>query len=312
MKAAAVDAVRLNFDASGLMVLNVILGLVMFGIALDLKIDDFKRVFRMPKAVLIGLFAQLVLLPAMTFALTWILRPHPSMALGMILVAACPGGNTSNFIAYLARGNASLSITMTAICNLCSLVTTPFHIAFWGSLQPPTRAILKQVHLEPLKMLGIMMILMVIPLFLGMGLAARKPHIAAKLRKPFRIASIVFFLAFIAIAMGKNWGFFLRYIGLVFGVVALHNGLAFLLGYGTGLAAGLEGPDRRAISIEVGIQNSGLGLILIFNFFGGLGGMAVIAAWWGVWHLISGMALALWWSRRPVAAPAASPLRAEA
>lgn len=296
---ASVDAVKLNFNPAGLFLLNVILGLVMFGIALDLRMEDFRRVFRMPKAVVAGLTTQLLLLPAFTYLLTFVLKPQPSIALGMILVSACPGGNISNFITHLSKGNTSLSISMTAFCNVFALFTTPFHIAFWGGMHPQTKGILRAVSMEPLAMLRIMLTLMIVPLVVGMLVAAYKPTWAKRLRNPFKIFSIVAFVAFIVVAMQKNFGFFLKFIGVVFFIVLVHNAMAFALGYATGLVAGLKGRDRRALSVEVGIQNSGLGLILIFNFFDGLGGMAIVAAWWGVWHIIVGLSLAGVWSRFP-------------
>ncbi len=297
--ATSVDAVKLNFNPASLFLLNVILGLVMFGIALDLRIDDFKRVFRMPKAIIAGLTTQLLLLPAFTYLLTLILKPQPSIALGMILVAACPGGNISNFITHLSKGNTSLSVSMTAFCNVFALFTTPFHIAFWGGIHPTAKTIMKSVSLDPWGMLGIMLTLMILPLIAGMSVAAFKPTWAERLRGPFKIFSIVAFVTFIVVAMQKNFDFFWDYISVVFFLVAIHNAMAFLLGYTTGLVAGLKGRDRRALSVEVGIQNSGLGLILIFNFFNGLGGMAIVAAWWGVWHIIVGLTLASFWSQIP-------------
>ena len=133
-----------------------------------------------------------------------------------------------------------------------------------------------------------------------MTLAARRPDLAQRLRKPFKIGSLVAFGGFVAAALGANWTYFLHYIGLVAVVVFLHNATALALGYGMARLARLPRYDARAISIEVGIQNSGLGLTLIFTFFGGLGGMAIVAAWWGVWHIVAGLSLAWVWSRRPV------------
>ena len=106
-------------------------------------------------------------------------------------------------------------------------------------------------------------------------------------------------LVFVLAALQANWEYFIRYVGMVVGVVFVHNASALATGYGLGFVSGLPEPDRRAVSIECGIQNSGLGLILIFNFFDGLGGMAVVAAWWGIWHIVAGLSLATFWSRRP-------------
>lgn len=294
----AMDHIKLRFDSSSLMLLNIILGLIMFGIALDVKVSDFKRVFRAPKSIFVGLSAQLLLLPGLTFLLTWLVEPPPSIALGMIVVAACPGGNISNFITHISKGNTSLSISMTAVVSVAALVATPFNIAFWGSLHPNTAKILKKVALDPVQLVMIVMLLLGLPLILGMLTAARLPHLAERLRRPFKVASIIVFAAFIVIALHKNFDYFKVYIPIIAGFVLLHNLVALGTGYLTALVTGLDARDRRSITIEVGIQNSGLGLILIFDFFHGLGGMALIAAWWGIWHIVAGLTLAFFWSKR--------------
>lgn len=298
-----VDEIQLNFSPAGLTVLNVILGLVMFGVALDLRTEDFKRVVRLPRAPLIGLVAQFLLLPAVTFGLTQLIDPIPSIALGMIMVAACPGGNISNFIAHIAGGNAVLSISMTAISTVGAIVMTPFNLALWGGMDPETDAILTAVALDPVRMFATIFLILGLPLALGMTLAAKRPALATRLRKPFKVSSLLFFGAFVAIALAVNFGHFLNYVGFVAVAVAVHNATALALGYGSARLLGLPPFDARAIAVEVGIQNSGLALILIFTFFGGLGGMALVAAWWGVWHVIAGLSLAWFWSRRPVPHP---------
>jgi len=135
MDIAMVDQVRLNFNPQGLLVINIAIGLMMFGVALELKLEDFKRIILSPKAPVIGLVAQFMFLPALTFLLTLILRPQPSIALGMILVAACPGGNLSNIITYLAKGNCAVSISMTAVSTAAAVVMTPLNLALWGGVE---------------------------------------------------------------------------------------------------------------------------------------------------------------------------------
>lgn len=293
-----IDAVRLNFNPQSLAVLNVILGLVMFGVALDLKLADFRGVLALPKATLIGMLGQFVLLPAFTFLLVLAIQPAPSIALGMILVAACPGGNVSNFLTHYARGNTPLSVTMTALSTLAAIVMTPFNLSFWGALHPGASKILRDVSLNPFEMVVAVLLLLGVPMALGLLASHRLPRLAARLRRPMRWFSLGVFGLFVVGALAANWRYFLDYVGYVVFAVFLHNGLALLTGYWAARFAGLPERDRRAVSIEVGIQNSGLGLILIFNFFDGLGGMAIVTAWWGVWHLISGLTLATIWSRR--------------
>lgn len=291
------DLVRLNFNPQSLWALNFIIGLVMFGVALDLKIADFKAVLVMPKPVLIGLTGQFVLLPAFSFLLVLAIRPSPSVALGMLLVAACPGGNISNFLTHYARGNTALSITMTAISTAVAIVMTPFNLSLWGGLHPEASGILRAVALDPLEMLMAVFLLLGLPMAAGMWVGHRFPRFVERAHKPVKIFSLAVFGLFVVGALGANWQYFLKYVGFVVFAVFLHNAIALSAGYFAARFAGLPERDRRAVSIEVGIQNSALGLILIFNFFDGLGGMAIVTAWWGIWHIISGLTVATLWSR---------------
>ncbi len=272
-----------------------------FSIALDLRLSDFGRLIKSPKPMLTGIAAQFLLLPALTFLLVLALEPRPSIALGLILVAACPGGNISNFITHRAGGNAALSVSMTGVATLGAILLTPLNIGFWGSLYPPTREILRATVIDPVSVAITVGLMLVLPLCLGVLINSRLPDLAARIRKPLQWLSMAIFVAFIVLALAANWGFFLNYVAAVALLVFLHNGLALGAGYGAARLAGLSEYDRRAVTIETGIQNSGLGLILIFGFFHGLGGMAVVAAFWGIWHAISGIALAAIWSRTKAA-----------
>lgn len=293
----SIDSITLNFDASSLLALNIILGLIMFGVALSLRIEDFKALLKRPQGPLIGMGAQFILLPAATWLLTRILQTSPSISLGMILVSACPGGNMSNFITHLARANTALSVSMTAISTVLAIVMTPFNLSFWGSISPDTRALLADLSLDPMALFGNILILLGLPLLFGMTVRARWPAIADRLTAPFKIGSVFLFVLLLVVAFHNNLEIFVAVIAVVALPVALHNGLAWLVGYGAATAARLPIDDRRAIAVEVAIQNSGLGLVLIFGFFNGLGGMAVIAAWWGIWHIIAGLFMATVWSR---------------
>ena len=302
MDPVAIDQVRLNFNPQGLFVINAAIGLMMLGVALELKLEDFKRILIAPKAPAIGLATQFILLPAFTFLLTLILQPPPSIALGMILVAACPGGNLSNIITYLARGNCAVSVSMTAVSTAAAIFMTPLNLTIWGSLNSHTAQILRKVSLSPFDVFVNIFIILGIPLIVGLSVSYYFPALVQKVRKPFKIFSLVFFLGIVAAALIANWQYFIKYVGLVFFGVLIHNALALNLGYWSGRWLKLNEQDTRAVSIEVGIQNSGLGLVLVFTFFQGLGGMAIITAWWGIWHIIAGLAAAFIFSRRPLPA----------
>ena len=295
-----VDSVRLSFQGDGLWVLNLIIGLIMFGVALDLRWQDFARILRSPKGPLIGLAAQFVMLPAFTFVLVLILHPTPSIGLGMILIAACPGGNVSNFLTFLAKGNTAMSVTMTAISTVVAVVLTPLNLALWGSLNPDTAALLTAIRLDSTSIFQTILVILAVPTALGMSCAYLLPTVARRLHTPFKIFSIVAFLTFVVIAFSQNLDVFVKYVGWVAFAVFLHNGMALLIGYSAAWLCGLPEADRRAISIEVGIQNSALGLVLVFRYFDGLGGMALVAGWWGIWHIFSGLTVASIWACRPV------------
>lgn len=297
MDPVTLDQVQLNFNPTGIAIINGAIGLMMLGVALELRFEDFKRIVVSPKAPAIGLAAQFILLPAFTFLLVMLIKPFPSIALGMMLVAACPGGNLSNIITYLSKGNCAVSISMTAVSTVVAIFMTPLNISIWGRLNPATEPILRRVHLDPIDVFITVFIILGIPLIIGMSLGKYLPGLAEKVRKPFKIFSLIFFIVIVCGALAANWQHFLAYVGLVVFAVLLHNALALNIGYWSGKFFGLPEPDCRAVCVEVGIQNSALGLILVFNFFEGLGGMAILVAWWGIWHIISGLATAFFFSK---------------
>jgi BASS family bile acid:Na+ symporter len=239
------------------------------------------------------------LLPALTFLLVWWWQPLPSFALGMILVASCPGGNVSNFMSHLAGGNTALSVSLTALATLLAVVMTPLNLQVWGSLYAPSAALLTEVHIDLWEMVRLVALILGFPLVAGMAFGQWRPRLAERLARIFKGASLLFFIFLIFLALYNNRSNFVDYVGLVFALVFFHNLAAFGLGYSGSRLMGLGERDVKSITIETGIQNSGLGLLLIFTFFDGLGGMALLAAFWGIWHLVSGLALSGFWSRVP-------------
>lgn len=272
----------------------------MFGIALEISLTDFKRLLKNPKPILIGVLSQFLLLPAITFLLVISIQPLPSIALGMMMVAACPGGNISNFITHLSGGNTALSVSLTAIATLLAVVMTPLNLQFWGSLYTPTASILNEVAIAPLEMVKLVSLLLGIPLVSGIYIHHLKPIIAKKIAKVLKAVSLVFFVALIFIALYNNRTIFMDYVFYVFWIVLVHNLIAFTTGFSVAKFFRLSREDIRSITVETGIQNSGLGLLLIFTFFDGLGGMALLAAFWGIWHLVSGLLLAGFWGYKPI------------
>lgn len=300
-----IDAVRINFSAQNLLLLNVSLGVIMFGVALNLTLDDFKQLFRHPKPALIGVLSQYLLLPAVTFLLVWVLQPIPSIALGMILVAACPGGNISNFMSMNAEGNTALSVTLTALSTILAIVFTPLNLAFWGGLYGPASSILTAVDVSFWSVFKTVSLILGVPLVLGMSVRHVAEEYAQWLSGIIHVTSIVLFAGIVIFALRANFQYLMGYLGVVFDLVLIHNGFALLTGYQVAYWANLSRTSRRTLALETGIQNSGLGLILIFNFFDGLGGMAIVAGWWGVWHIVSGLGLSFYWRSHPL--PVLSP-----
>ena len=311
-----IDHIRLNFNAEGKQLLNLTIAFIMFGVALELKPQDFVKLWKSPKPAFIGILSQFLLMPLLTFGLVMLMKDYitPTVGLGMILVAACPGGNISNFISSLARGNIALSVSLTAFSSVASLVLTPLNFAFWGNLflkvytSPSGISALPTLNIEVLSVMETIVIILGIPLFLGVLFQYKFPRLTEKILTTIKKISIGTFIAIVIMIFASNYDYFIKYIYYIFFIVLFHNGLSLMMGYYTGKLAGLDLQDRKTISIETGIQNSGLALALLFNprIFPvelNVGGMAFIAAWWGVWHIIAGLTVAGVWSGFSLKAP---------
>lgn len=304
----ALDHIRLNFSPSSLHVLNIAIGFVMFGVALEIKLKSFKEILYSPKPAIVGFVSQFLLLPALTFLLIMLLKDYlsPSMALGMVLVAACPGGNVSNFISSLAKGNIALSVSLTAIATVSAIILTPLNFAFWGKLvidlfeSQSAGNLIRPLEIDVFQVFQTIFIILGLPLILGISINHKFPDFTKKITGTIKKLSVIIFTAIIFIALAKNFSHFTNSIQYIFMIVLIHNALALSTGYGLASIFKLSKSNRRSVSIETGIQNSGLALVLIFNpkIFPPeleLGGMAIIAAWWGIWHMIAGLALASVW-----------------
>lgn len=300
--AALIDNIEVTLNAGGMNTINIVLAFVMFGVALGIKPGIFIDVFKKPKSVILGACCQLILLPAFTCGLAILLSRwiSPMMGLGMILVAACPGGNISNFMSSLGKANIELSVSLTAISTALAVFMTPLNFWLWGNLFLHSAAIAGEVPTLVIPLMDVfktIFILLGIPLTLGILVSHYLPKVAEKLKKPFQWVSIVFFLAMVVLSFSSNMEAFLQSIKYIFLVVLIHNLLALTIGYSVASVAKLPWKDRRTLTIETGIQNSGLGLVLmlgtsIFAGFPPHGGMLVITAWWGIWHIISGLTVA--------------------
>lgn len=292
------DHLQINFDSDSLWLANITLALVMFGVALDIKVSDFTNLLKSPKPVIIGIIAQFFLIPFVTFLLVYFINPLPSIALGMFMVAACPGGNISNFMSKLAGGNAALSVSLTAFASFAALLMTPFNFAVWGNLYAPTSELLRTVALSPLEVAKLVLLILGVPLVLGMLVKNYFSDFATNASKFLKPVSILIFILFIAVAFYNNLDIFTDYIHHVLFLVLLHNAVLILVGFYFAKITGLNYNDQKTLGIEIGIQNSGLGLLLVFSFFEGLGGMALLVAFWAIWDIVSGLLIAYFWSRK--------------
>ena len=292
------DTLQINFDENGLWILNIALAIIMFGVAIGITIDDFKRLFNNPKILFTGVFSQFILFPALTFLFVTLLKPSPSIALGMFMVAACPGGNISNFMTQMAKGNAALSVSMTAFATLISVIMTPLNFQIWSNLYEPTSEILRTVEMDPFKLGKLVVLILGIPLILGMLFRNWKPIFALKVMKILKPFSILVFLVLIVIAFSKNITIFLEHIHYVLLIVIAHNLLGYILGFYFAKTMKLSFKNQKTLSIETGIQNAGLGLLLVFTFFNGFGGMKLLVAFWAIWDIASGLLLATYWAKK--------------
>ena len=307
-----IDAMNVTMNG-GSTLLNAVLALVMFGVALGIKPRTFVDIVKNPKSIITGIVCQLVLLPALTLVLIMAMGNlvSPMFALGMILVASCPGGNISNFITSLSRGNSELSVSLTAFNTAICVFSTPLNFAFWGKMYLNFAGNhyigeLPELVIPLGDIFQSIFIIMGIPLVLGILCGQYLPKVANVLKKPLQYLSIVVFIAMVIIIFTGNIDVFMKVIQYIFMVVFLHNLLALGIGYGTSTLLKLPYKDRRTVTIETGIQNSGLGLVLLLNpnifpdsgAWANNGGMLIITAWWGVWHIISGLTLAFLWRWR--------------
>lgn len=269
----------------------------MFGVALDLSIADISNAFQRPKPTLVGMLSQFILLPAVTFVLLVIWRPDPGIALGLLLVAACPGGNISNFISALARADVALSVSLTGMSTLLCVFLTPFNFGFWAELLPDVHGLLRTVTLDATDLISSVVTLLLFPVVAGMVVNSLWPNVSQRIRRPVRRLSMLLFLGLVAVALWKNHEGFRQYLDRVFLLVLVHNLMALALGYATGKAFRLNDRQCRTLTIETGIQNAGLGLVICLSFFPSIGEMALVCAWWGIWHIVSGMTIGMVWSR---------------
>lgn len=280
------------------LVLSLVLATMVFSVALELKVDDFRRVAQTPWAVVCGLIPQFILLPVATWLATLALDLPPNVEAAMILVAACPGGSLSNVITHFGRGNTALSVSISAVASLIALFATPFNFSWMVANNPATAGWLRQLDIDPSGIWVSLAALLAAPMALGLFVAHRFPAPTLRIRKP--LANFALFALFAFIVVGLAVERQLLTLGLLptLLLVIAHNASGLFFGWATAMAMRVSERDRRAVMIEGGMQNSGLALGIIALQFNRDLGMVVIASLWGIWHIVSGLAMAYLWRRK--------------
>jgi BASS family bile acid:Na+ symporter len=290
----------MNYNNDYQIVLGLVLALMIFGVALELRFIAFKAVLQRPISVLAGLIGQTIFLPWITLLITLVLDLPAGIELGMLLVAASPGGNLSNIITHLGHGNTALSVSMTAVSSVFAIITLPLNFTLTANLNPVTREMISgtgELHIDSIAIIKGLFVLLIIPLALGMSIGNFATKFAHKITPFFKRISSLAFLIFVAFAVGGNWRMFLDNLGFIFLIVVFHNLVALCIGNLIARVFRQERGNLRAITVEVGMQNSGLALGLILTQFQAEPNMALVAAFWGIWHIVSGLLLVVYWRK---------------
>ena len=267
--------------------INLLLGIIMFGMGMTLTASDFKEVFSHPIKVLIGVLAQFTIMPLLAFGLAYLLGLPPEIAVGVILVGSCPGGTSSNVMTFLARGNTALSVTITSCTTLLAPLLTPALTLMLASQWLPVSAgaMFKSV-----------VTIVLLPIILGLLAKTLFSKQVEKSAKALPLVSVIGIVAIVAAVVSGNKEKILESGLLILAVVILHNALGYLLGFFAAKLFKLDYADQKAVSIEVGMQNSGLATALAMAHFSPLA--AVPGAIFSVWHNVSGSLLANYWGKK--------------
>jgi len=296
-----IDQAQFNFSPTLGLAVAVMVGFLVFAVALDLTWAQFQRVLRRPKAPLIGLVAQYLILPSVAFAVGRMTVETPSIALGLLLVTCCPAGALSNYLTGVARGSVATSVSMTAISTLFSIAVTPVLFAFWAAMNPDTKAVLQTIAIDPKRVIVTLLIMLVVPVTAGMLVRAKRPETAHRIRLWSRRIAGGVFAVVVAILLLGNVKVLGTFASSALPPVLVTFAIAVAVGWGLARASGLVAADRRAVTLEVAFQNVALAIGLAVVFFPALAGVAITAILWGVVHLTLGSALAALWMRMPIA-----------
>lgn len=291
MTAGTINEAVITLDAGTQVALAISLAFTMFTVALGLKTDDFSFLKSHKRSVAFGLAAQIIGLPLITLLLLYVFQPMAGIALGMLIVACCPGGNVSNLFTRLSRGDVAYSVSLTTCSSIFAAAFLPLTILFWTGMYAPTRTLVDTIHLDRVDFVLNTGFTLLLPLLLGIALAHKRPDIAHRLQRFFLPIAVLIIAAIIVVGLSTNIGLLQDFAGQIMPFVILHNMAAFTVGALIGALCLRTRAGRRALVFEIGIQNSGLGLLIMLSQFGGLGSGAMVIATWGIWHFIGGFAV---------------------
>ena len=267
--------------------------LIMLGMGLSLVVDDFKRVVTYPKAALTGLFCQLVLLPICAFVLAVGFGLRPELAVGLMVLAACPGGVTSNLITHVARADTALSVTLTAINSVIAVFTIPFIVGF--GLEYFLDAS-QRIELPVLETIGKVFAITAVPVAIGMVVRAKKPGFAERMDRPARIASTVVFILIVGGIIAANIDLIREHYGSLTGVTTTLNLATLGFGAAAGLLMRLPAKQTLTVAIEGGIQNGTLAIVIATSILQ-RGDMALPAGFYSLVMFVSGGAIMYYGAR---------------
>ncbi|OUC60086.1 bile acid:sodium symporter family protein [Acinetobacter seifertii] len=266
-----------------------ILGIIMLGMGMTMTVDDFKGVLQSPKAVLIGVVAQFVVMPGLAYVLCKLFNLPPEIAVGVILVGCCPGGTASNVITYMAKGNVALSVACTSVSTLLAPVLTPAIFYLLAS---------QWLKIDAASMFISILQVVLLPIVVGLILRTWLKRQVESYIQVMPLVSVIAIVAIVAAIIGGSKAAILQSGLLILAVVILHNGFGYLLGFTAARFFKLPYADSKAIAVEVGMQNSGLGVALAAVHFAASPITAVPSAIFSLWHNISGPALATYWASK--------------
>lgn len=268
--------------------ITYILGIIMFGMGLCVKASDFKEIFLRPKDVILGILAQFCIMPAIAFFLIYCFKLDIALAIGVALVGACPGGTSSNVISYLSKADVALSLSITSCTTLLAPIITPF-ITYL--------LIGQNINIDAFGMFLSIINVVILPIILGILVHNFLPKITEILNDILPLISTLGIIAIVMSVVGASANKILANLGIILVVVILHNILGYVLGYLIGKIFKLDMAKKKTLSIEVGMQNSGLAAALASTHFAAYPIAAVPAALFSVWHNISGGILSSFYRR---------------